>query len=335
MLSPFINQNLRLWTIRAVLLGLFLAILNLGLSAQDGDILLFVDSNTVIGKLSKGKLYSSPNNISHTLVGNRLYEGDYSPGKEPILLIGVTNMFGRKNEKVFFEDAQDVAYTVRKGVLYLGDRSSYGDLEQLIRVIPEESGYFTLRSGIDDSNLGTIATNRKARPGELITILHRYVLHYNLDRQVNERIEQQILENESVPTGSGGLIRAAWDENPYFQWEWDGRNLKPAYGVRAEDEWTFDGKYIRPRYGTISRAEWIWDGDVLKQYWSTDLRNQWIWDRAGVLRRYWDGSPDEEWKFDGDRMRPHFNPDPRQTWIVEGDIPLPIIAFVVLGYADR
>lgn len=314
---------------------LFAILIALAGQAQQSQILLFVDSSDIIGQISDDKLLVGPRQVAFSLQGNTLYSGDSKNFEDALLFIGVTDIFSKKRQEILFPNSKDVAYTIRKGVLYLGERSAYDDLEQLLRVEPTEQGYFAVYSGIDNSYLGTIASDRQIRPAEFIAALHRYVLHYNLDRQVNALLQAQLNTDSQIRVSSGGTIRPAWGNNPYMEWTWDGQFLKPSWGIRAEDEWKFDGKFIRPQYGTVSREEWVWDGQILKKYWSGDTELQWIWDRSS-LRPYWDANTGTEYIFfDDGTIGPRFNRDPYRTWIIEGDVPRPIIAMVILGFADR
>ncbi len=306
-----------------------------GALAQTASALLFVDSVTIIGELREGKVFDGPDQVANNLLGNTLFDGSSTDREAMLYLIGITDPFGKKDQFVYFEDGEQVAFTMSKGSLFLGEISD-PELEKLLSVVPAADGYYELRSGLDNQYLGTIASSGLLRPAELFACLHRYVIHYDLDRQINAQIAALYPEiattSDSLP--AGGRMRPYFDSNPYFEWEWDGRILKPVWGIRSEDEWTFDGKFVRPQFGLVSRQEWVWDGSVFKPYWSPEPGNQWIWDR-GILRRFWNGNPDEEWRLEEGMVRPHWNPDPARTWIVEGNFPLPLIALIILGVADR
>ena len=311
-----------------------------GIIAQYNGALLFIDSVTIIGELRDGKIYGGPDQVVNSILGNTFYDGESTDREDILYLIGVTEPFGKKDQFVYFEDGRQIAFTMARGVLYLGEVFD-PELEKLLIVLPPEENFYQIRSGLDNAYLGTIASNDPLRPAELFACLHQYVLHYNLDRQINDRIAalypdtQFPMDGDSLNTRPlSGRMRPYMDSNPYYEWEWDGKTLKPVWGIRSEDEWSFDGQYIRPLYGLVSRQEWVWDGSMLKPYWAPEPGNQWLWDQ-NILRRFWNGNPDEEWKINDGMVSPHWNPDPSRTWIVEGNFPLPLIALIVLGVADR
>lgn len=316
---------------------LFIAFYSYG---QQPTALLFRDSVTVIGELRDGWLYGGPDLVVNNLLGNTVYQGESTAREDMVYLVAVQEPFGKKDQYIYFQDGQQEAFTISKGVLYLGNKFNE-DLEKLIVFSPPyDNTYYDLYSGLDNAYLGTIAATEQLRPAELFLCLHQYVLHYDLDRLVNARI-QTLYPGTTSPGDSltaqvnQGRMRPYMDTNPYYEWEWDGKTLKPVWGIRSEDEWSFDGQYIRPLFGLVSRQEWIWDGTTLKPYWNPDPGMQWIWDR-GILRRFWNGLPEEEWKITEDGMvSPHWSYDPTRSWVIEGQFPLPLVALIILGVADR
>lgn len=317
---------------RRVALLLSLAAIPLFARAQDQPALLFIDSVIIIGRMEGGLLYSGPGVVSHTLAGNSLYSGVSEAREDLLYLIALTDPYGRKDEAVYFDDARQVAFSMSRGELFLGQVSE-PDLERLLRVSAWQDGFYQVSDGQSDAYLGTIAVAAPLRAAELFSCLHSYVLHYDLDQQVNARIDERF-----PATGNGqpsaGRIRPLQGNNPYYEWEWDGRVLKPSWGVRSEDEWSFDGRFIRPLFGVVSRQEWVWDGRLLKPYWDPEPSRQWIWD-YNSLRPFWNASPADEWVLQDSVLRPRYNADPGFAWVIEGNIPLPLLAMVILGLADR
>jgi len=327
------RQSLR----QAATFSIFQLLWLLPSSAQTASALLFVDSTTIIGQFQDGTLYTGPEEVAFNLVGNTLYEGNSTAREAMVYLVGILDPFGKKDQYVYFSDGTEIAFTMGRGVLYFGELSD-PDLETLLRVVPLEQGFWEIRSGINDQSLGVLAVEGELRAAEWFTCLHQYVLHYNLDRQVNARIAA-LYPGIGTGTGAdsmpvGGRMRLYLDGNPYYEWEFDGKILKPVWGIRSDDEWSYDGQYIRPVFGLVSRQEWVWDGRMLKPYWSPEPANQWIWDN-GILRRFWNNNPDEEWRLQDGLVGPHWSQDPTRTWVVEGNFPLPLVALIVLGIADR
>jgi hypothetical protein len=319
-----------------LLAGALLASAALG--AQE-PLLLFVDSSTIIARVEAGRVYTGPEEVAFTLVGNTLYDGAEAGRDRMVFLIGAAELFSRRTQEVYFSDGQQVAYTWRRGRLMLGEPGEYPELETLLSVRELEGGpsaegrhRYGVYDWADDAWLGTVASAREPRPAELLTALHLYVLHYDLDRRVNDRIAAVTGLPSDDSSAAGGRMRLQHG-GAYHEWIWDGQTLEPAWGLRPEDEWTFDGRYLTPAMGG-TRAQWQWDGTLLKPAWSADAELQWTW-QNGTLRPFWGSIPEREWRYLDDRVRPAWNPDPRRTWEVEGNVPLPVIALVVLGLADR
>jgi hypothetical protein len=318
-------------------------------------ILCFVDSNSIIGRISEGQVFIGPGEAAYFVLGNTLYEGP-KPDRDRILfLMGTTELFPKRPELVFFANGEDVAYSWRKGRLSLGRPSEYEELEIMLEVRdlsdkdvkkPGDRRRYGIYDWADGAWLGTVASPYPIRPAELIACLHLYVLHYDLDRRVNDRLmamtdmgaSGESPMGDSLAMDSMGVDSLGTDQpmggriylpygGPDFEWIWDGEYLKPAIGLRAEDEWRYDGRYITPVFGN-TREQWQWDETILKPAWSANPEMQWTW-QNGTLR------PNQEWRYVDGRVRLTYNPDPRRTWEVEGDVPLPLIAMVVLGFANR
>ena len=314
-----------------LLLACLLAATNLlGQNPDEQPILLFIDSNTIIGQIDAGMVYTGPGAAAYNLVGNTLYEGDIADRDKIVFLFGATELFPKRDAYVYFTNGQDVAYTWRKGILTLGKTGSQPDIERMLYAKPMGKDTYRIFAWENDAWLGTVVAPRAMRPAELLTTLHLFVLHYNLDHRVNDLLAASEQMFDSVPTGT---LRPFLGSDPYREWIWDGKRLKPAWGIRVEDEWLFDGRYLKPAFGP-TRDEWLWDGKVLKPAWDADPALQWAWE-SDFLRPFWNSTPDREFRKIDDRIKPAWSADPRFAWIMEGDIPLPIIALVVLGIADR
>jgi hypothetical protein len=207
-------------------------------------------------------------------------------------------------------------------------------MEEMLSIKVRDDGVIIVRESIDNEIIGAIAGKRLTN-AELIAALHQFVLHYDLDKKTNERLETYYDETAPVASNSeGSIIRLRWTNNPYMEWVWDGKILKPRWGMRQEDEWEFDGKYLKPVWGYAAQSEWSWDGSILKKFWSNDTKDQWIWD-GQMLRPYWESDSKKEWSFDGEIFKPYWHSDPQREWEVIGEIPIPVIAIVVFGVADR
>lgn len=314
---------------RLVLLLIFLHALQC-LQAQS-DIYLFIDSTTIIGKISDNQLYTGPSEIGYTISGNMLYSGDTAIRTTGVFAIDAKDILGNKTGVVFQADGHTVQYMILKNTFYLGDHPIDKENDVLLFLEPENDSIVRVFHGyFPERLLGTIE-GKFQNQVQIVAAVHMYIKHYQLDDGVHERLAQLAgADSSSV----GGLIHPTYDRGPYYEWVWDGKTLKPYWGFRPEDEWVFDGKYLKPAWSADVQSEWVWDGTILKPFWDQGVEQQWIW-QDGRLKPFWYSNPDLEWVLEEGTARPMWRFNTMEEWTIEGDIPLPVIALVLLGFADR
>lgn len=301
-----------------------------GLHAQS-DIYLFIDSTTIIGKISDKRVYTGPSEIAYTLAGNMIYSGDTATRTTSVFAVDAKDILGNKTGVVFQADGKTVQYIIMKSSVYLGDHPVDKDNDILLTLQAQNDSILLVTHGwYPDSILGVIE-GRFTSQVQIVAAMHLYIRHYALDDAV--RAHLQVLAAGSLGA-AGGLIHPTYDRGPYFEWIWDGEVLKPYWGFRPEDEWTFDGKYLKPVWSADAQSEWVWDGQIMKPFWNQNVEQQWIW-RDGQLKPFWDSNPDLQWILEEGTMRPMWRFNTLEEWTISGDVPLPVIALVVLGYADR
>ena len=314
---------------RLVLLLMFMNTLH-PVQAQS-DIYLFIDSTTIIGKISDKHLYTGPADIGYTISGNMIYSGDTATKTTSVFAIDAKDILGNKTGVVFQPDGKTVQYIIMKGSFFLGDYPIKKEDDILLTLVPENDSLVRVFHGyFPDSLIGTIE-GAMLQQAQIVAAAHMYIKHYQLDEGVRAHWQQLIdISSNSV----GGLIHPTYDRGPYYEWVWDGKTLKPYWGFRPEDEWVFDGKYLKPVWSADVQSEWVWDGTILKPYWDQGVEHQWIW-QDGRLKPFWNPNPDLEWVLEDGTARPMWRFNTAEEWTIEGDIPLPVIALVLLGVADR
>lgn len=297
---------------------------------QNKDIYLFIDSTTIIGKITENQIFTSPTNIDYTLQGNSIYQGDTISRQQLLFLVNAKDILSKKAGLVYQNDSKTIQYITRNSIFYLGDHPLDEENEDLLSIVIKNDSLYHVFSGIDGNQIGTIE-GRFANQVQIVAAAHMYIKHYQLDDQVNVKMSSLTLNNNS-----GGLayMRPANEYLPYYEWVWDGKVLKPAWGYRPDDEWSFDGKYIKPLWSADPQTEWIWDGGTLKPFWDAGVEQQWIW-KDNMLKPFWDSNPDLQWIFEEPYLRPMWSFDPTKQWVIEGDFPLPLMALIALGKADR
>lgn len=314
----------------AILLFMVSFFVHLPVFAQNEDIYLFIDSTTIIGKITENQIFTSPTNIDYTLQGNSIYQGDTTSRQQLLFLVNAKDILSKKTGLIYQNDSKTIQYITRNSTFYLGDHPLDEENEDLLSIEIKNDSLYQVFSGIDGKQIGTIE-GRFANQVQIVAAAHMYIKHYGLDDQVNV-----IMSSLTQNNNSEGLayMRPANEYLPYYEWVWDGKVLKPAWGYRPDDEWSFDGKYIKPLWSADPQSEWIWDGGTLKPFWDAGVEQQWIW-KDNLLKPFWDSNPDLQWIFEEPYLRPMWSFDPTKQWVIEGDFPLPLMALIALGKADR
>lgn len=283
------------------------------------DQLLFTLQNTRVADSNGTVLFTVANNI--------VFQGDSRDNEDMAYLLESTDLTGKRIGYIYKSD-RELLYSFRKGRFYLGDNLNAQNHFLNIKIIPDK------RVNLENPQNGELmgyGTGGNWSNAELLAIFLAYVERGYVGELVKQRME---VANQVKEDGIKGLIYKEFAPGFYHEWEWDGRILKPRYGNRPEDEWIFDGTYLRPYWGIGPRSEWVWDGQILKPYWQQIQELTFMWDGYS-LRPYWDYRKEDEWIIEGDLARPKWNIDHRLEWRIKGEIPIPVIALVILGFADR
>ncbi|HET8963079.1 MAG TPA: hypothetical protein VFM99_04235 [Chitinophagales bacterium] len=294
------------------------------------ELFLFIDDSTIIGKISGNNVQTSENSIDYTLQGNIIFKGESKKTTDILFVINAKDVLGKKAGIVYQNDSKTVQYISIKGNFYFGDYPIQEELDKLLSLEKLNDSTILIKSGINDSVLGEIRGKSFNTP-KLIIAAHIYIMHFELDQQVIHQIQQF---SESSGSSLGGIIRLLNNSNYYFEWQWDGKTLQPLNGSRPEDEWKFDGKYFRQVWNLDPQNEWVWENNILKPSWDSNPETQWYWEN-NTLRKYWTPEPENTWVLDENIIRPMWNYNPNAEWEIIGEVPLPVIAMIILGIADR
>lgn len=311
-----------------LLFGILLGI-STGLFSQS-PIYFFIDSNTIIGNLLNNQVYVSETEIAYTLQGNIIFKGDSKSTDNILFTINAKDILSKKVGLVYQNDAKTIQYLTQNGEFFFGDHPMYDD-KKLVAFKTVNDSLFEIYSGIDQKLLGVVEGKFESQV-QIVMAAYMYIKHFHLDELVKEQIEINT-GNDSITDGFS-MISPLIDRGPYYVWEWDGKTLKPSFGYRPEDEWKFDGRYLQPAWSLDPQSEWEWDGKILKPTWDNSAENQWIWE-GDILKSFWDPNPDLTWKLEDGVVRPMWNFNSSMQWEIQGNIPLPVIALVILGKADR
>ncbi len=308
---------------------IFISLAPHSLRAQN-DIYLFIDSTTIIGKISDNKVYVSETEIDYTVQGNIIFTGDTNATKNILFTVNAKDILSKKVGLVYQNDAKTIQYITQNSSFFLGDHPIDKENEKLLTFEFVNDTLYNIIDGINNKMIGFLQ-GKLISQVQIVVAAHTYIKHYGLDDQVRKVMNTMNFESTGTTIS---YIHPYLDRGPYFEWVWDGKNLKPVWGYRPEDEWEFDGKYLKPVWSADPQTEWIWDGSLLKPSWENSTQNQWVWE-DNILRSFWDSNPDLMWTLENDNLRPMWNFNQTLQWQVDGFIPMPVLTLIILGIADR
>lgn len=304
----------------------FLAgILSLPLEAQRGGRFFNSDHEGIFG-VHQQKVLDSAGNVMFSAKGKIIFKGNSTDNADILFLLKTKDIFSRKVSYLYDRKMDDVQYSLRQGNLFAG---SEVQKDRLILSVTKEDGRYTFRAGPKQKKVGYGL-------GEISEIeLVGVMLAFTQRPEVQNEVPEIADRKELIPKeGIVGIIKPAWETNFYREWSWNGRKLEPRWGHRPEDEWIFDGKELRPYWGANVNFGFTWDGEVLRPTWGDDPDYTFHYD-GYTLKPYWSDDPEHSWVIDDDVVRPKWDNNPDREYQIEGEVPVPAIAIVVLGIADR
>ncbi len=308
---------------------IYLAIVFLMSSAQGQENWVIQYRGRNIFHFQNNQMSDSSGQILFTTKANLIFSGASKQSEDILYLVRSDDILSRETGNVYSPDMREVFYTMKKGRFYLGEEFNR---ERLLFTIKGNSHYILgVFDGQADTLLAKISGNEWSNTG-LVAGLIALNLYFGMDEKVvaaKPNIRDYADEGNII-----GSIRPAWYDDYQSEWSWDGHVLKPAWGNRPEDEWTFDGKSLRPYWDYNINQEWKWDGQFFKPAWNQNTDMIFEWD-GQLLHPYWEFRMEDEWIIEDGRARAKWSADSNHEWIIEGDMPIPVIALVILGFADR
>jgi hypothetical protein len=294
-------------------------------TGQDNGIYVLDTDTLLLGKMEGGSVYTAPDRIGFNYAGNIIYSGSARQQENILMMVRMKDAWSKKAGIVYEANGKDVRYIFRKGEMFLGDYPIDTELERLLRIGEKDEDGWKVYHGITDEPLGTIAGNEISSV-ELVMAAFLFITAFDLDREVIEYIEAHSIPNTGT---EGAAIYPVLDPFGPMRWEWDGRVLRRSMDLSGA-EWSFDGQTIQSRMAGLE-SSWTYSNGMLKPAWNNDPQFRYEW-KENTLRPFWDSNPDKMWVLEDGIMRPMWNTDPALQWEIAGDMPLPLIALVVLGF---
>lgn len=112
---------------------------------------------------------------------------------------------------------------------------------------------------------------------------------------------------------------------------WDGEELDPKSG--AGNTWVFRGNEVRPKSGASFENTYTWDGEELRPKSGASFEDTYVWDGT-ELKLKSGASFGNTWTFNGEEWELKSGSSFSNTWEVEGHVPVPVAAIVVLGKVE-
>jgi hypothetical protein len=297
------------------------------LYSQDESGVIYDNAGHKVFSLESHQLRDSTGKIIFTINGNILFKGDSQEKEDIVYLLRLKDVMGKQIGEVYDASMSEILFTVKKGQVYIGD-TRFEDRKLLI--FRQDGNTVKFMDGQSGKQLGYGSFN-DISGSEMMAIFLGY---YTLNMFGEETRQQLEVLREISDFYIKTLIKPRYDATFYFEWVWDGRLLKPRWGNRPEDEWIFDGTYLRPYWGAAIDQEWVWDGKFLKPAFQAPEEFTFIWD-GYTIRPYWEYDSNAEWIIEDGIARLKFDTDFRKEWIIDGEVPIPVIAIIILGIADR
>ena len=285
-----------------------------------GDLVVKDSSGITLVHVKNNQVYQGDSGIQVLNIrGNIIYRGKSGFRDSMYLLVQGQEYFKKKITNVYRGNATDQVYLLRKGRSYLGDLINR---DKLLFEVEADSNVYTIYSGLDGRVIGeVIGEEPSIAQWALITDVFNRV--YKLDQQLAEAYQPRRLTDA---VGAMVLLGTAGMEI----WEWDGETLRLSSGF-AVSSWSYDGQYIQKEWDIGRQHEWVWDGSVLKPYWNQDVKFQYMVTES-YIKPFWNDDPSKEWTISDNEVFPTWGMYHTRRWRIEGEMPLPLIAMIVLGH---
>lgn len=310
-----------------VVFASLLLFLPIGIIAQ-GTARMFDNNNQTVYFLRNGTVEDSIGRVIYTISGNTVFHGDSRERNRIAYLIKSRDVFAREIGYIYAPDGTEVLFTIHKGRFFY--RTGRFQDQLLLTMDNNFARQVVMKDGKSGEKTATaIGTNLTN------TDLVALFLAWADQAPIQETIRQkQHVQEEALNQNVKGIIKLNHANRWYHEWEWDGRVLKPRWGARPEDEWIFDGEIFRPYWGRHITEEWKWDGTELKPFWEDIPALTFTWDGHSI-KPMWDYREEDDWIITDSLAYPRWNRHIKFEWRIEGEVPIPVIAMVILGFADR
>lgn len=290
---------------------------------------VFDNEGQLLFSYQDDQILSRDNEVLFTLSGNIVFYGDSREKEDFAYLIREKDVFDKRLGYIYDATGANVLFSVHKGNFYFGT-GRFND-QLLLEMDFSNSMRVLMVDGQEDDTIGySIASSLTGQAWCAI------FLTWMESGKVGERLrlEQELEEQARTGDDIVGRMKLEWDSGFYYEWEWDGKRIRPRWGNRPEDEWVFDGETLMPYWGNSVQDEWEWDGQYLKPAWGEVPELTFIWDSSS-FRPFWEYREDMDWVIEESLAYPKWDRSYEREWTIEGTIPVPVIAIVVLGIADR
>lgn len=307
---------------------LIFGIISIGDTFSQAGARIFDNEGKAIFTVDEGKISDTSGNYLYNARGNIIFRGNSLQNEDIVYLLKSSDLFSKESGYIYNPTTTKVIFSIKKGKFYFGEGRYHENLAFYFEQKSEKQ--IEMFSGKTNEKIGVIFGGPLQNSELAITFLS--CLHYfGIDTLFSPSID---IDSYLFDTKLQGVMHLTWSNGFYSEWIWDGRLLRPKWGNRPEDEWIFDGKYLRPYWGTAVQEEWVWENNILKPSWQEIPELTFIWDGSSI-KPYWDYKNEQDWVLNESSARPKWNNDYRLEWTIEGDFPIPLVALIVLGLADR
>ncbi|GIV34646.1 MAG: hypothetical protein KatS3mg031_2181 [Chitinophagales bacterium] len=260
-----------------------------------------------------------------TVKGNLVFKGNSEQKNDILLLIRATDIFSRKKGGAILDNRYHVLFGIYDGHFTYRDKNVYDPAWIVGRYAMDDDTSFTLYRDTSDAVICRFS-GQKITTGQLAAIFYFWAIRLQLDAGMEQMVAQLAATRSADITQTSGVISRLWNTG-LDEFVWDGKVFKRKWNSFDYEEWTFDGTTLK-RLWYPGEEEFLWDGRILKRKWFIS-EDEFEWDGTILRRRY--GNTSEEYIIQGNVVKPYFKGGTDNEWIIEGQVPIPLIALVVFG----
>ncbi|MEX2590542.1 MAG: hypothetical protein WD334_10100 [Chitinophagales bacterium] len=286
---------------------------------SSGTPLLHVSSTNTVVKNNSGR-------ILYSFKQNEVFKGIEAKRRFILLRIQGEDIFAEQWSEINSRNKREKLYYTYDGGYYFQPIEATKEVLLLAYWRKNNLGGYSLFHGQNDTLLAYYEDGN-ANSIVLSTLFH----HLQLRHSMKDSLTRDFLKYpDNVPdvSNTSGSIWSMSDIN--IEYIWDGYTLIPQWKDQGKI-YTFDGYLFKWGDDEKVTSGYVWENNILKWRWGNSL-NEFIWNGKTIKRLH--GPNPEEFRISKNKVEAIDNRY-KDKWVIEGEIPVPVIAMVIYILAYR